>query len=157
MAYKPEIQYIGQFYIHGSEAKKLAQQKQQKQAKTTLPEQRIERVRNVQVDLLAITSLVLAAVLLVTMVAGALGLQKAWQDLEIAEKYVTMLQKEHRTLMTNYRSGYDLEQVRSAALALGMVSVEEAQTMQIRVTVPEAEPERTLWDEVVWFMEGLFA
>ena len=157
MAYKPEIQYIGQFYIHGSEAKKLAQQKQQKQTKTTLPEQRIERTRKVQVDLLAITSLVVAAVLLVTMVMGALGLQEAWRDLELAEKYVTMLQKEHRTLVTNYRSGYDLEQVRSAALALGMVSVEEAQTMQIHVTVPEAEPEMTLWDEVVWFVEGLFA
>ena len=157
MAYKPEIQYIGQFYVHGSEARELARQQEKKQAKTTLPEQGVERVRKVHVDLLAISSLVLAAVLLVTMVVCTMGIQDAWAEMEVAQKYVTLLEKENRILAQNYRSGYDLEQVRSAALALGMVSVEEAQTMQVRVSIPQPEPERTLWDDIVWFMEGLFA
>lgn len=157
MAYKPEIQYIGQFYIHGSEARKLAEKKEQKQAKTTLPSQDFLRERKVHVDVLAIASLVMAAVLLVTMVVGAMGLQQAWQDMELAEKYVTLLQKEHRTLVRNYRSGYDLNQVRSAALALGMVPVEEVETRKIHVTVPQIQPEMTAWEEMVWFAQGLFA
>ena len=79
MAQKPEIQYVGQFYVHGSEAKKLARKTEQKKAKTELPQHRVERVRKVHVDVLAISSILIAAVLLFTMVAGTLSLQTAWQ------------------------------------------------------------------------------
>ena len=157
MAQKPEIQYIGQFYVHGSEAKKLAQKNEQKKAKTELPQHRFERVRKVYVDPLAIGSILIAAVLLVTMVTGALSLQTAWQDLGIAQQYVYELEIRNSVLSAQYRAGYDLEEVRSAALALGMIPVEEAQTMQLRVTVPAQEPETSRVDELVWFMEGLFA
>lgn len=157
MAQKPEIQYIGQFYVHGSEAKKLAQKNEQKKAKTELPQHRFERVRKVYVDPLAIGSILIAAVLLVTMVTGALSLQTAWQDLGIAQQYVYELEIRNSVLSAQYRAGYDLEEVRSAALALGMIPVEEAQTMQLRVTVPAQEPETSWVDDLVWFMEGLFA
>ena len=157
MAQKPEIQYIGQFYVHGSEAKELARQNEQKKVKTELPQHRFERVRKVHVDLLAICSLVMAAVLLVTMVVGTLSLQTAWQELGKAEQYVFELQTKNAVLASEYRSGYDLEEVRSAALALGMIPVSEAQSMQLHVTVPEQVPEMTWVEELVWFMEGLFA
>ena len=157
MAQKPEIQYIGQFYIHGSEAKKLAEKKEQKKAKTQLPSHRFERARKVHVDPLAIASLCVAMVLLVTMVMGALSLQTAWQDLEIARQRVYELQNENVILTSQYRSGYNLNEVRSAALALGMIPVEEAQVMHINVTVPVQQPEPTLLDDIVWFLEGLFA
>ena len=157
MAQKPEIQYIGQFYVHGSEAKKLARKNEQKQARTELPSQRIERVRKVFVDPLAIGSLCLAAVLLVTMVLGALSLQTAWQELETAQQYVYQLKNENLKLESEYHASYDLEEVRSAALALGMIPRSEAQTVPLRVTVPQPEPERTFVDELVWFLEGLFA
>ena len=157
MAQKPEIQYVGQFYVHGSEAKKLAQKNEQKKAKTELPLHRFERIRKVYVDPLAIGSILLAAVLLVSMVAGALSLQTAWQELGTAQQYVYELENRNSILTAQYRAGYDLEEVRSAALALGMIPVEEAQTMQLRVTVPVQEPEATWVDDLVWFMEGLFA
>ena len=157
MAQKPEIQYIGQFYVHGSEAKKLAQKNEQKKAKTELPQHRFGRVRKVYVDPLAIGSILMAAVLLVTMVTGALSLQTAWRDLGIAQQYVYELEIRNSVLSAQYRAGYDLEEVRSAALALGMIPVEEAQTMQLRVTVPAQEPETSWVDDLVWFMEGLFA
>ena len=157
MAQKPEIQYIGQFYIHGAAAKELAKKTEKKQAKTQLPEQRIECTRKVHVDPLAICSIALAAVMLVTIVVGTLQLQTAWQELETAQQYVYELEDTNRVLTTQYRSGYDLEEVRSAATALGMIPAEEAEVMYIRVTVPEAEPERTWMDDLVWFMEGLFA
>ena len=157
MAQKPEIQYIGQFYVHGSEAKKLAQKNEKKQARTELPSQRIERVRKVRVDPLAIGSLCLAAVLLVTMVLGALSLQTAWQELETAQQYVYELKNKNLLLESEYRASYNLEEVRSAALALGMIPAAEAQTMSLRVTIPEPAPERTIVDEILWFLEGLFA
>ena len=157
MARKPEIQYIGQFYVHGSEVKKLAVKEQPKQAKTELPLHRIEKVRKVYVDPLAICSLVMAAVLLVTMVVGALSLEAAWQELDNAQQYVFELQQKQRVLESEYRSGYDLEEIRSAALAMGMIPAGEAETMSLRVTVPQQEPEMTWMDEMVWFLEGLFA
>ena len=157
MARKPEIQYIGQFYVHGSEVKKLAVKEQPKQAKTELPLHRFERIRKVHVDVLAIFSILIAAVLMITMVAGTLSLQSSWQELHIAQEYVYELESANATLAAQYRSGYDLDEVRSAALALGMIPAGEAETMNLRVTVPQQEPEMTWMDEMVWFLEGLFA
>jgi len=157
MAQKPEIQYVGQFYVHGSAAKELAKKTEKKQAKTQLPQHRFERTRKVHVDPLAIGSILTAAVLMVAIVMGTLQLQTAWQELETARQYVYELQDTHRTLTTEYRRSFDLEEVRSAALALGMIPAEEAQVMKITVTVPEAEPERTWTDDMIWFLEGLFA
>ena len=157
MAQKPEIQYIGQFYVHGSEARKLAQKNEQKKAKTELPAGRFEQVRKVYVDPLAIGSILMAAVFLVTMVMGALSMQTAWQELGTAQQYVYELETRNSVLTAQYRAGYDLEEVRSAALAMGMIPLEEAQTMQLRVTVPEVEPEATWVDDLIWFVEGLFA
>ena len=118
MAQKPEIQYVGQFYIHGSEAKELARKNEQKKAKTELPLHRFERVRKIHVDPLAIGSIVVAAVLLVSMVAGMLSLQTAQQELGIARQYVYELQNRNTVLAAQYRSGYNLDEVRSAAIAL---------------------------------------
>lgn len=159
MAQKPEIQYIGQFYVHGSEAKalELKQKQEQKKAKTELPQHRYERIRKVQVDLLAIGSLLMATLLLVTMVAGALSLETAWRELATAKQYVYELQDTNRTLTASYRASYDLEQVRSTALAMGLIPEEEAVVMKLYVSVPEAEPERTWLDDFIWFVEGLFA
>lgn len=157
MANKPEIQYIGQFYVHGSEAKELARKKEQKKAKTQLPSQSVVRVRRVYVDPLAIACLVVSAVMLVTMVMGALSLQTAWHELDVARQYVYEQEALHRSLVESYYACYDLNETRSAALALGMIPVEEAQVTSLHVTVPVQEPELSWTEELVWFLEGLFA
>ena len=157
MAQKPEIQYIGQFYIHGSEARDLARKNEQKKAKTELPLHRFQRVRKVYVDPLAICSLMIAAVMIIGMVAGMLSLQTAWEELDTARVYVSELETRNSVLTAQYRSGYDLETVRSAAIAMGMVPVSEVQTVKLNVTVPEVQPEPTLMDDVLWFLNGLFA
>lgn len=157
MAQKPEIQYVGQFYVHGSEAKELAKKTEKKQAKTQLPLHRFERVRKVHVDPLAICSILLAAVLMVTIVMGTLQLQTAWQELETARQYVYELEDTHRTLTCEYRSSFNEDEIRSAAMALGMVPAEEAEVIKMTVTIPQIQPERTWLDDLVWFLEGLFA
>lgn len=156
MAQKPEIQYVGQFYVYGSEAKELAQKNEQKKAKKELPLPRFEHVRKVYVDPLAIGSILVAAVLLITMVSGVLAMQTAQQELETAQQYVYELKEKNRKLAVAYRSGYDLEQIRAAALGMGMIPMEEAQVMSVRVTVPVQKPEPTWLDDMVWFLRGLF-
>ena len=157
MANKPEIQYVGQFYVYGSEARALAAKRARKQAQTQLPDQAVQQVRQVRVDVLAVASLVLAGVLLVTMVAGALSMQTAWQDLRTAKQYVYELEARNRVLTVEYRSSYDLEEIRSAALSLGMIPAEEAQMRSITVTMPVQEPEPTFLENLQWFLKGLFA
>ena len=44
MNQKPKIQYVGQFYVHGSEARQLQLQEQKRQAKTKLPLARIQKI-----------------------------------------------------------------------------------------------------------------
>jgi len=88
---------------------------------------------------------------------GTRALQTAWQELDIAQQRVFELQNKNVALTAQYRSGYDLDEVRSAALALGMIPVEEAQVMSLHVTVPVQQPEPTFLENMVWFLEGLFA
>ena len=37
-----------------------------------------------------------------------------------------------------------------------MVPVEEVPSRTITVTLSQPKPERTLWDDIVWFFGGLF-
>ena len=48
MIHKPEIQYIGQFYVYGSEARQLEHKKQRK-PKTKLPMARVRKVEKISV------------------------------------------------------------------------------------------------------------
>ena len=155
MANKPEIQYVGQFYVYGSEAKEL--KKEQKKANTKLPLHHLERVQKIHVDALALVSLLTAGVLLVAMVMGALSLQTAWQELDVARQYVYELEDTNRVLTAEYRSSYNLEEIRSAAIALGMVPVEQVQVKPFTVTMPVEDPEPTWMENILWFLNGLFA
>ena len=165
MAQKPEIQYVGQFYVHGSEAKKLAQEEQlkkkqerrQEKAEYTLPMVRTYAIRKLYVDPLAICGLVLAVVMLVGMVAGTVGMQTAWQEMKQVSEVVAELEQEHARLLETYRSGYDLEEIRARALEMGMVSAEELPVISISVSIPQPDPGPSQWDNFLWFLQGLFA
>ena len=50
MTEKPKIQYIGQFYVPGSEAQVLAPKKKKKKAKTKLPIAKQEQVKAIYID-----------------------------------------------------------------------------------------------------------
>ena len=139
MTEKPKIQYIGQFYVPGSEAQVLAPKKKKKKAKTKLPIAKQEQVKAIYIDPVALIGITVAVVMLAVMVVGALQLRGDWAQYE-----------------QTYRDGYDLEDIRDKALALGMVPVEEVPSRTITVTISQPKPERTLWDDIVWFFGGLF-
>ena len=157
MNQKPKIQYVGQFYVHGSEARALQLQEEKRQAKTKLPLTRIQKIEKVYVDPVALMGIVVAMVMLVTMVLGAVQIKRDWDQYERVSSYVSELKRENARLNHAYRLSYDLEDIKSKALAMGMVPKSELKTMAVTVTVPEPEPELTRMEEVKLFLEGLFA
>ena len=157
MNQKPKIQYVGQFYVHGSEARALQLQEEKRQAKTKLPLARIQKIEKVYIDPVALAGIAVAVVMLVTMVLGAIQIKRDWDQYERVSSYVSELKRENARLSHAYHLSYDLEDIKTKALAMGMVPKSELQTMAVNVTVPEPEVELTRMEEVRLFLEGLFA
>lgn len=157
MNQKPKIQYVGQFYVHGSEARQLELQERKKQAKSKLPMERLRKVEVVYLDPVAIFGITVALVMLAVMVLGVLQIRDDWQDYRTMSGYVSRLNSENAKLKEEYRSQYDLEDVRLKAEALGMVPRSELEVRTVFVTIPEPEPEMTWLEEVQWFLNGLLA
>ncbi len=157
MNQKPKIQYVGQFYVHGSEARAIQLQEEKKQAKTRLPLARIQQIEKIYVDPVALVGIAVAVVMLVTMVLGAVQIKRDWDHYEQVSAYVSELKRENARMNHAYRASYDLEDIKSKALAMGMVPKSELKTMAVSVTVPEPEVELTRNQEIRMFLEGLFA
>ena len=157
MSQKPKIQYVGQFYIHGSEARQLELQEKKKQAKSKLPLERLRKIEVVYLDPVAIFGIVTALVMLTVMILGVLQIRDDWKDYQTMSNYVSRLNSENAELKADYRSQYDLEDIRVKAEALGMVPKSQLEVRTVYVTIPQPEPERTWLEEIQWFLSGLFA
>ena len=157
MNQKPKIQYVGQFYIHGSEARQLELQEKKKHAKSKLPLERLRKVEVIYLDPVAIFGIVTALVLLAVMTVGGLQIRDDWKDYQTMSNYVSRLNSKNAELQADYRSKYDLEDIRAKAEALGMVPRSELEVRTVYVTIPQPEPERTWLEEIQWFLSGLFA
>ena len=157
MNQKPKIQYVGQFYIHGSEARQLELQEKKKHAKSKLPLERLRKVEVIYLDPVAIFGIVTALVLLAVMTVGVLQIRDDWTDYQTMSNYVSRLNSENAELKADYRSQYDLEDIRVKAEALGMVPKSQLEVRTVYVTIPQPEPEMTWLEEIQWFLSGLFA
>lgn len=157
MSHKPKIQYVGQFYVYGSEARALELQEQKKKAKTRLPKARLEKIENIYVDPVAMVGIAVALVMLVVMVFGAVQLQEDWVEYERMAGYVTNLKTQNAELTHTYRSGYSLDDIEIKALAMGMIPKSQLEATPVTVTLPEVKPVMT-WDQkVVRFWNELWA
>ena len=156
MARKPEIQYVGQFYVYGSEAKAVAPKKRP-QFQLPTPKLELAKIEKVFVDPVALVGLAVAAVMLICMFVGSVQIANSWVEYEEVSHYLAELKRENARLEHTYHTSYDLEEVAAKAETLGLVPLDQIPTLSVRVTVPQAEPEMTRWDEFVWFMKGLFA
>ena len=78
-------------------------------------------------------------------------------EYEAMTDYVISLQNANVEMQREYVTLYDLEDVQQKALALGMIPIEEAQVVTIHPVVPEPEAEPAMWENITWFMKGLFA
>ena len=157
MSQKPKIQYVGQFYIHGSEARQLELQEKKKRAKSKLPMERLHKAEVIYLDPVAIFGITVALIMLAVMIVGAVRIHADWQEYRVMSDYVSRLNSENAQLQADYRSQYDLEDIRVKAAALGMVPKSELEKRTVYVTVPQPEPEMTWLEEIQWFLNGLFA
>ena len=157
MNQKPKIQYVGQFYIHGSEARQLELQERRKQAKSKLPLERLRKVEVVYLDPVAILGIAVALVMLAVMILGVMQIRDDWTQYRVMSDYVSRLNSKNAELTADYRSQYDLEDIRVKAQALGMVPKSELEVSTVYVTIPRPEPEMSWLEELRWFVEGLFA
>ena len=157
MSQKPKIQYVGQFYIHGSEARQLELQEKKKQAKSKLPLERLRKIEVVYLDPVAIFGIVTALMMLTVMILGVLQIRDDWKEYRVMSNYVSRLNSENAELQADYRSQYDLEDIRIKAQALGMVPKSDLEVRTVYVTIPQPEPEMTWLEELQWFLSGLFA
>ena len=156
--YKYNIEYVQQFYSHGSAAKVIEfQPVYQEPEKPALPKQEKAPVTTVCIDPIAFCGIMVAIVMLVVMIAGIIQFNVISEDHMVMENYVRALREENVLMTQQYTSGYDLETIGSTARSLGMIPVEEAQTISVRVQVPVREPEPNFIDNIVWFFSGLFA
>lgn len=155
MAPKPKIQYVGQFYVYGSEARALEVEAQKEKAKTRLPKIRLDRFQKLYIDPVALGGLLVAAVILTVLVLGMHKLNESWQEYGRMSAYLTELKRTNATLSHSYHTGYDSDTVREAAKSVGYVENEDAQYMLITPRVPKKAAEPTLKDDIIWFVRSL--
>lgn len=147
-----------QFYSGGTEAVKLEPKKKKPVKKVPRPRARKRPVVTIPVDPLSWTAVAVSAVLILCLFAGLFQFQSLQQQRNDLSAYVSRLEQEQKALRQTYKDGYDLDQVLEQALAMGMVPVEQLETVKIHV--PPAEPapvEPTWWERVVQFFTQLFA
>ena len=157
MNQKPKIQYIGQFYVYGSEARALEQQNQPKKPKTTLPVEKLQKIEKIYVDPVALVAIAVSVIMLVTMLTGLNQLRSDWAEYERVSAYVHGLREENHLKTEAFRETYTLSDIRSKATAMGMIPKADAQRMTVTVTAPEVIPEPTWLENVIWFVKGMFA
>jgi len=154
MARQTEICYIN-YYVSGSAAYQVEQKPVKQKAK--LPKMRRQKKIVVHIDPMATLGIFMACVMFVLMIVGAVRLGSVQQQSELMSSYVSLLQDETAQLRATYEQGYDLEEIRQIAEARGMIPIEDAQQVQIRVEIPEVTEEPTVWESFVTFLTGLFA
>ena len=156
MARKSDIEYI-RYYTDGSAARKFEPVILPKKVKTVRPKPRAVPVKKIVVDPTAVISIAVAAVLLVMMLVSFSHLNALEAEQQRVEQYIQQLEQENQILEDNYRSGYDLEQIKKTAIALGMVPKDTLQHITIYLDPVVEEVELSLWQRIAAFFTGLIA
>ena len=157
MNQKPKIQYIGQFYVYGSEARALEQQNQVRKPRTTLPVEKLAKSRKIYVDPVALVAIAVSVFMLATMIVGVQQLRADWAEYRVVADHVHTLREDNHTKTEQMRQLYDRAEIRAKAENMGLIPRAEAEHMSVTVTAPEMAPEPTWWENAVWFVKGMFA
>ena len=157
MVRKPDIQYVTQFYSYGSEAKVLELKPKTQKKKFTLPKVAPQQKIDIRFDPVAWAGIVVAIMLVVLMAVSVHSYLDCCADYEQMTDYVISLQNFNVEKQQEYVKLYDLNDIQEKALALGMIPMEEAEVFTFTPVIPEEEAEPLWWEDVSWFLKGLFA
>lgn len=158
MPRQPDIQYV-QFYVDGTAARKLETNRSTQNQMPVRRKRKVMRRKKkiIAIDPLSVSAVLVAGVMLVSMAVGMVRLGVIDRETEKMEAYVSALQQENATLQQTYRDGYDLEDIREKAVAMGLVPITRNESITIQAQVPVEQEQTTVWDQIGTFLAGLFA
>lgn len=150
MAQKLKIEYVGDYYSYGSEARKV------KVNPVILSTARTQK-RTVIIDPVALAGIVLAVVLFVGLAIGSVQFFRIRQTNEALHNTVQELRLKNAGLHSTYEQGFDRDEIRVQAKSLGMIPVEEAPIRFMTVHMPAEQAAGSTWlSDLRWFLTGLF-
>ena len=156
MARQWDVQYFN-FYTAGSAAVKYDPKPAPKKQEAVLPKPRKKKKILVFVNPVAVTGICMAILMMVMMISGVSRLTQVKKQQVQMQNYVQQLQQENDRLQAEYEAGYDADEVKEIATAMGMIPAEQAETIRIHVTLPEEEAKPGAWESFRTFLVGLFS
>ena len=159
MALQPDIQYVPFYYVEGNTARKTERRAAPaKAAPVPAPTRRRSRRKTVAIDPVAIAGLLAVVVLLCAIMVSFVQYGLSAQRNAQMSQYITQLEAEQVQLQQQYEAGYDLDDIRDIAGALGMIPAQDVPQIEIDVTAPQQEQtQMSFWESVATFLAGLFA
>lgn len=157
MARSNDIQYI-RYYSPGSAAEKVElprlPKKQPKPKAAPVPKKAVPVVR---IDGLAAIGIVVAAVMLLCMLMGCAQVYSLNRQVLELKEYVSYLELQQDSLEADYAHGYDLEDIRSAALSMGLVPKDQVEHITVHIPETETVVEISWWDSLLNSIREFFA
>ena len=154
MAKQREIQYVNA-YVSGSMAYQMEMPERKKTVK--LPKQARQKAPQRNVDARYVCCIVGACLLIVMMIQGFVMLTNARREAGAMAAWGESLQAENQVLQDTYASSYDRVEAEAMAKTVGLVPVEQVETIMLEVSVPQLREEPTAWQAFCTFLAGLFA
>ena len=160
MARNADIQYIRHEYTgRTAPQKKTAKKSSDRNFSRLFRPHSLEQDEKItfKVESLPVMTILVALALLVLMVMSLFQLSEIHQENVTLQEYIYDLRNEQARLEKIYYEGFNLEEIRVQALALGMIPAAEANILQISGAVPETPADPTFWEQVQARFRELFA
>lgn len=146
MAQKEPIQYV-RYYAYGTAAHAI-QQEQPRRKPRPAPKPQAQRIA-IPIDPVAVVGTAVAVAMLLCVIVGFVQVNQTNRALTETQNAISELRSEGYVLERKYENGYDLEEVRIAAEAMGLVPKD--QVRHITVSIPEPVVEQPLpWWQKLW-------
>ena len=153
MARNNNDRYV-RFYTFGSTAAKVEQERRASLPKYSKPPKR----KPIPFDPVAFAGSTVAVLLAVLMVVCFFQVAHVTAQVHEVQTQIMGLEKEQQMLEERYESGYDLNEIRTAAATMGMVSAEEANHIRVQVPGQVIEiPAANWWESVVMSLRQFLA
>lgn len=147
MAKRDEIQYV-RYYAYGSAAVKTQPEPRRRAEAEVQPVPQAEPIA-VPFSPVAVFGAAVAVVMLLLVLVGFVQLNRQNTEIQTMELYISNLKSENYAMNKEYQAGYDLDEIKTAAEAMGLVPVEQVRHVTVRFPEPETVVELP-WYQQVW-------
>ena len=157
MDYKGEIQYV-RYYSPDSAARSLERRSQRRarKAEAKAVARPVHRPA-LQIRSYFLIGTVVAAVMVCFVFAGLVRIHQVEQQKTALRQQIQLLEAENLELEQAYAEGYDLEEIRTAAEAMGLVPQEQVRHIKVTIQEPVELPEPSFWQAFWQNIRELFA